>query len=287
MDLYEVDEWPLTAKTRERPDFPLKGGGGEMESAEQFFDFAAEVGFTKHMGSVQATEELVEMCHIEAGSYVLDVGCGAGATPAYLARTHGCRVAGVDISPRMIDRARETARREGVTDRTEFRVADAQDLPFDDDLFDAVITESVAAFPEDKQKAADEYVRVTKPRGYVGLNESTWLKTPPPPDMVAWVSQEVGAQVKPLTREEWVGLLETAGLKDLVVRIHHIDTRDEASGMMRRYGCLGMLRVWGRTLRLYAKNPAYRRFVKGVRQGGLVPENINEYFGYGLYAGRK
>jgi ubiquinone/menaquinone biosynthesis C-methylase UbiE len=258
-----------------------------MESAEQFFDFAAEVGFTKHMGGVQATEELVELCHIGEGSYVLDVGCGAGATAAYLVQQHGCRVVGVDILPRMIERARETAGREDVEDRTEFRVADAQDLPFDDDVFDAVITESVAAFPEDKQAAANEYARVTRPGGYVGLNESTWLQTPPPPEMVAWVSQEVGAQVKPLTREEWVRLLEGAGLQELVVRISHIDTQDEAGAMMRRYGCLGMLRVWGRMLRLYFKNPAYRRFVKRVRQGGLVPENLNEYFGYGLYVGRK
>jgi arsenite methyltransferase len=258
-----------------------------MEEVERFFDFAAEVGFTKHLGGVEATEKLVELCHIGAGSYVLDVGCGAGATPAYLVKNHGCRVAGVDISQRMIEQAKETARREGVVDQTEFRVADAQDLPFDDDVFDAVITESVAALPDDQQRAANEYARVTKPGGYVGLNESTWLKTPPPPELVAWVSQEVGAQVKPLTREEWVGLLESAGLIDLAVSIYHVDTRAEAGGMMRRYGCLGMLRVWGRMLRLYAKNPAYRRFVKRVSQGGIVPENLDEYFGYGLYVGRK
>jgi hypothetical protein len=121
----------------------------------------------------------------------------------------------------------------------------------------------------------------------VGLNESTWLRTPPPPDVVAWASQEVGAQVKPLTREEWVGLLEDAGLQEVVVRICRIDTRDEAGGIVRRYGYLGMLRVLGRMLRLYIKNPAYRSFVKRVRQGGLVPENLDEYFGYGLYVGKQ
>jgi cyclopropane fatty-acyl-phospholipid synthase-like methyltransferase len=132
-----------------------------QRESTQFFDFAAEVGLTKHLGGVEATEQLAELCHIEPGKYVLDVGCGAGATPAYLARRHGCRVMGVDISQRMIGRAQETARREGVAGQTEFRVADAQDLPFDDDTFDTVITESVAAFPEDKQRAASEYVRVT------------------------------------------------------------------------------------------------------------------------------
>ena len=63
-----------------------------------FFDFAAEVGLTKHIGGVEATEALVELCHIGPGSYVLDVGCGVGATPCYLVKRVGCRVVGVDIS---------------------------------------------------------------------------------------------------------------------------------------------------------------------------------------------
>ncbi len=258
-----------------------------MENVEHFFDFAAEVGLTKHLGGVEATEELVGLCHIEQGEYVLDVGCGAGVTPAQLVKRHGCRVVGVDISQRMIERSMERARREGVVGRTEFRVADAQELPFDNDTFDAVITESAAAFPADKQKAVCEFVRVAKPGGYVGLNESTWLKTPPPADVVAWASQEVGAQVKPLTREEWVGLLESAGLSELVVRISKINTQDEAKGIVRRYGCRGMLRVSWRMLRLYGRDPDYREFVRGVGQRGLTPENLQEYFGYGLYVGRK
>jgi arsenite methyltransferase len=258
-----------------------------MEKEQHFFDFAAEAGLTKHLGGVEATDTLAELCHIEEGKVVLDVGCGVGATPVYLAKRYGCRVVGVDIVARMIERCEERARREGVADKTEFRVADAQDLPFDDNLFDAVITESVAAFPEDKQRAANEYVRVTKPGGYVGLNESTWLKTPPPPDVVAWASQEVGAQVEPLTREGWVELLENAGLSDVVVRIHAIDVRDEARGILRRYGGRGMLRFMWRALRMYVRNPAYRALVTRVRKEGIVPENLHEYFGYGLYVGRK
>jgi arsenite methyltransferase len=258
-----------------------------MESAEQFFDFAAQVGLTKHLGGAEATDELVQLCHIGDSAYVLDVGCGAGVTPVYLAKQHGCRVVGVDISEGMIERSRERAARDGAMDRTEFRVADAQDLPFEDGLFDAVITESVTAFPEDKQKAVDEYARVTKSGGYVGLNESTWLKVPPPPEMVAWASQDLGASVKPLTSAGWVGLLEGAGLRDIIVRTSDISVRDETRGILRRYGLGGMLRIMGRTFALYAKSPAYRTFVKDVRQDGVAPDNLVEYFGYGLYVGRK
>ena len=46
-----------------------------MNNPPTFFDFAAEVGLTKHIGGIQATEALIELCHIGKDSYVLDVGC--------------------------------------------------------------------------------------------------------------------------------------------------------------------------------------------------------------------
>jgi len=245
------------------------------------------VGLTKRLGGLKATEELIGLCHIDEGKYVLDVGCGAGVTPCYLAKKYGCRVVGVDISGRMVERSDERAKREGVADRVEFRVADVQDLPFEDDLFDAVIGESVIAFPADKQRAVNECVRVTKPGGYVGLNESTWLKTPPPPELVEWAAQDLGANAEALTSDGWTGLLEYAGLREIVVRTYEIDTRNEAREILRRYGCRGMLGVLYRILSLYARSPAYRRFVKEVREGGVAPENLNEYLGYGIYVGRK
>jgi arsenite methyltransferase len=265
----------------------MKRRGVQMENESTFFDFAAEVGLTKHVGGVEATEALIELCHIREGKYVLDVGCGVGVTPCYIAKKCGCRVVGVDISERMVQRSRERAERENLADRVEFRVADAQDLPFEDALFDAVFTESVTSFPEDKQKAVDEYVRVTKPGGYVGLNESTWLKVPLPPEVVAWVSQDLGTTAQPETSDAWEGLLEAAGLREITVRTYEISAKDEAKGILRRYGLGGMLRVWWRTLLLYARSPSYRRFVKEVRQSGVLPENLEEYFGYGLYVGQK
>jgi SAM-dependent methyltransferase len=258
-----------------------------MDNQQTFFDFAAEVGLTKHFGGLEGTEELAGLCHVGDGAHVLDVGCGAGVTPCFLAQRYGCRVVGVDIRARMIERSEQRARRAGVADRVEFRVADAQDLPFEDKLFDAVITESVTSFPEDKQRAVNEYVRVTRPGGYVGLAESTWLKVPPPPELIAWASQDVGATVQPLAAEEWLGLLQNAGLQEITVRIHPVDAKKEAGLLLRRYGYGGMIGTAFRGLVLYARNPAYRAFVRGVRRGGVVPENLAEYFGYGMYVGRK
>ena len=49
-----------------------------MKPDKNIFDFQAEVGVTKHLGSVQATNELIRRCGIGRDSYVLDVGCGVG-----------------------------------------------------------------------------------------------------------------------------------------------------------------------------------------------------------------
>ena len=52
-----------------------------MVNQPTFFDFAAEVGLTKHFGGLDGTQKLVELCHISDASYILDVGCGVGVVP--------------------------------------------------------------------------------------------------------------------------------------------------------------------------------------------------------------
>ena len=113
------------------------------------------------------------------------------------------------------------------------------------------------------------------------------MKTPVPAELVEWVSQDLSANAKVLTFDGWVGLLEGAGLREIVVRTYEINTRNEAREILRRYGCRGMMGVLCRILSLYARSPAYRRLVKEVREGGVTPDNLDEYFGYGVYAGRK
>ena len=260
---------------------------GKESNHQHFFDFAAEVGLTKHLGGLEATNKLAELCRISNGKQVLDVGCGVGQTACYLVKKYGCKVIGVDLNERMVNRSIERAKNKGITNKTEFWVADAQELPFDDNLFDAVITESVTAFPEDKQKTVNEYARVTKTGGYIGLNESTWLKVPPPPELWNWASQEIGACVKPLSSDEWIKLLENAGLTDIVANVQKITIRKEGKDIVHRYGYFGMLRSIMTEILMYAKNPHYRRFVNKIRKKGIAPENIEEYFGYGIYVGKK
>ncbi|MCD6424761.1 MAG: class I SAM-dependent methyltransferase [Anaerolineales bacterium] len=258
-----------------------------MKHTDQFFDFAAQIGLTKHLGGQEATRELVDRTRITPLSYVLDVGCGVGTTACHLARSMGCRVMGVDINPLMIDRAWERATRLKLTDLVEFQQADAMDLPFENDLFNVVITESVTAFPDDKAKSVREYYRVTKPGGFIGLNEATWLKTPVPDEIQAWASQDLGANVTPLQPGEWIQLMEKTGLVDIFKRTSTISTREESRGILERYGWGGFLNSLVQAFGLYLRSSDYREFVKSIREEGLTPPNLDEYFGYGIYIGKK
>jgi len=255
----------------------------ELESP--YFELQADWGMTKHMGGLKATRQLIELCHINQDKYVLVVGCGVGVTPCYLAKKYGCRVVGIDLSERMVDRSKERAKRKGVDERAEFRVADAQNLPFEDAAFDAVICESVNAFIRNKQKAASEYVRVIKSGGYVGLNEVTWIKAPPP-EIVQYLSRIMGAEF--LTcNNGWKELLEGSGLRETVAIVYKTNALSQWISEVSQLEFSDFLRAWCRFLFLFIKSPACRRFAK---EALTVPKSIFslfKYFGYGIYVGRK
>jgi hypothetical protein len=98
----------------------------------------------------------------------------------------------------------------------------------------------------------------------------------------------LGAGAGLLTQAEWTGLLESAGLEEIAARIFPVDVRGEFAGLVRRYGCGGTLGIFAAMFRLYLTRPDYRAFVRETtRDSGPIPDNVTEYSGYGMYAGRK
>jgi arsenite methyltransferase len=249
-----------------------------------YFEVQAYWGMTKHMGGLKATEQLVKLCHITSDKYVLVVGCGVGVTSCYLAKKYRCRVVGIDISSGMVERSKARAKRKGVEDRAEFSVADAQNLPFEDAVFDGVICESVNAFIDDKQKALSEYVRVIKPGGYVGLNEVTWLKTPPQ-DLAAYLFRVMGAEF--LTSNGWTDLLEGSGLKGITKSVYKTSAISQWADEVRQFEFSDFMTAWCRYFYMFIKDPATRRFTKEALSFPKSIFHLFKYFGYGLYAGEK
>jgi arsenite methyltransferase len=249
-----------------------------------YFAMMAEMDFTKHLGGQQATGELIAMCHVDADTHVLDVGCGVGITPCYVAKAYGSRVVGVDVRQAMVQRARERAQREGVSSLAEFEVADARDLPFDDGTFDVVICESLLAFLPQRWEAMGELVRVAKSGGWVGVGESTWIEEPPP-ELRAQVRRSFEGNLDVQTPGEWQALLETGGLEDISTRVSEIAVGSEISNRLKRLGGVKeVARVMSRVPSVLIKRPVYRGF---MRDAFSIPKELFNYWGYGLYVGRK
>jgi len=247
------------------------------------FNLQAEMDMTKHLGALDSTDELLELCHIDGSKYILEVGCGVGRTPAYVARKYRCRVVGVDIREKMIARSKERAKREGLEHLLEFQVADAQDLPFEDDSFDVVMCESVVVMVPDQHKALSEYVRVTRPGGYVGLNEATWMREPTP-QLLRYLTRIWGPAVALHHANGWKQLLEEAGLRDIVARTHPITVRSEAVSRFKRIGYWNVAKMWPKMLLMTFSRPEYRAFLK---EAFGMPKQVFGYWGAGIYVGRK
>jgi SAM-dependent methyltransferase len=114
----------------------------------------------------RAGSRTVERLALPTGAAVLDVGCGTGASaiPAAIAVGPTGLVTGVDLADRLLDRAREKARQQGMFN-VEFRQGDMEDLGYRDGEFDAVISVFSVFFVPDMTKQVAELWRMVKPGG--------------------------------------------------------------------------------------------------------------------------
>ncbi|WCT72266.1 class I SAM-dependent methyltransferase [Sphingomonas naphthae] len=99
------------------------------------------------------------------GGKVLEVGVGTGISlPGY---GHNCRLHGIDISPQILEKARQRVKALGLANVDALDVMDAEALPFEDDSFDVVVAQYVITAIPDPERALDEFVRVLRPGGEI------------------------------------------------------------------------------------------------------------------------
>ena len=158
------------------------------------------------------------------GEHVLDVACGTGITTITACRA-GRKVIGIDLTPELLERAKEDAVLAGVTEGIEWKQGDAEDLPFPDNSFDIVLSSLGHMFTPRPEVAAKELIRVTKEGGRIAF--TTWppehnvgrffaaiikhVPPPPqgPPSPMQWgipqtVQERLGRRVKDLHFERGV-----------------------------------------------------------------------------------
>jgi ubiquinone/menaquinone biosynthesis C-methylase UbiE len=152
----------------DRPSDPakLKAQTAYNAASDHFDD--EPLGFWAHTGA-----RTIERLALPRGASVLDVGCGSGASaiPAAIAVGPTGSVIGVDLADRLLDRARDKARRQGLSN-AEFRQGDMENLGYPDGSFDAVVSVFSVFFVPDMTRQVAELWRMVKAGGQLAI--TTW-----------------------------------------------------------------------------------------------------------------
>ncbi len=104
--------------------------------------------------------EMLRICELTGNEHVLDAGCGAGHTALTFA-PHVAQVTAIDLTPPMLEAGRLLAHEKSI-DNVEFELGDVEQLAYDDDTFDRIVTRYSAHHWPEPEKALAEFKRVLK-----------------------------------------------------------------------------------------------------------------------------
>ncbi len=246
----------------------------DKPSLENFLE-SEETGLEiLHPGGLEMTHTMAEACHLSRDTRVLDVASGTGEAACYLAVQFGCSIVGVDVSDRMVTKARGKAVERKLA--IEFRSGDALQLPFGDGQFDVVISECTMCLL-DKQRATAEMVRVTRSGGYVAMHDILWRDDTPEETKQQLAELE---DERPETLDGWKRLFEEAGLRDVAVIDRSEVMTTWPAQINRQLGVSGRLLLLLKILRRWGWD-GYRK----IRDTELLFRS--PHMGYCIVVGRK
>jgi len=157
------------------------------------------------------------LASLKTGETILDLGSGAGIDCFLAARKVGPsgRVIGVDMTPEMLDRARENARKSGPTN-IEFRLGEIENLPVADNSVDVILSNCVINLSTDKPRVFREAFRVLRPGGRMMVSDLA-LKRPLPKAVRESVEAYVACIAGALVKDDYLSAIREAGFQDVTV----------------------------------------------------------------------
>ena len=154
---------------------------------------------------------------LKKGEIVLDLGSGAGFDCFLAANKVGPtgKVIGVDMTPEMLKKAKENAKKSGYTN-VEFRRGEIEDLPLEANSVDVIISNCVINLSPDKKKVFQEAFRVLKPNGRLAVSDIVLLRELPE-KIKNSVEAYVGCISGAILKDRYLQLLKDAGFIDVTV----------------------------------------------------------------------
>ncbi len=159
----------------------------------------------------------VALASLKKGETVLDLGSGAGFD-CFLASDrvgHTGKIIGVDMTPEMVEKARENARK-GNYANVEFRLGEIENLPVGDNSVDAVISNCVINLSPNKKRVFAEAFRALKPGGRLMVSDITLLKELPE-EIRNSVAAYVGCVAGAMSKKEYLEAIQAAGFEETKV----------------------------------------------------------------------
>jgi tocopherol O-methyltransferase len=126
----------------------------------------------RRQAQIDLITELLIWANVQQAQNILDVGCGIGGSTLYLAQKFNAQAEGVTLSPLQQQRAIEKATMANLDQNVKFKVANALELPYNDDSFDLVWSLESGEHMPDKKQFLQECYRVLQPGGKLVL--ATW-----------------------------------------------------------------------------------------------------------------
>lgn len=159
----------------------------------------------------------VALASLKEGDVVLDLGSGAGFDAFLAAQRVGKtgRVIGVDMTPEMLVKAQENAKK-GKYTNIEFRLGEIEKLPVEDNSIDVIISNCVINLSPDKESVFKEANRVLKSGGRLMVSDLVLAKKLPK-ELKDSIEAYVGCLAGAIKKEEYLNLIEAAGFKDVKV----------------------------------------------------------------------
>jgi len=159
----------------------------------------------------------VALATLKEGQTVLDLGSGAGFDCFLAAKAVGekGRVIGVDMTPEMVKKAWENAKKGGYQN-VEFRLGDIEYLPVIDNSVDVILSNCVVNLSPNKPKVFSEAFRVLKPGGKLTLSDVVLLR-PLPPALAGSAAAYLGCVAGASLKSDYLEMLSAAGFADVQV----------------------------------------------------------------------
>jgi SAM-dependent methyltransferase len=159
----------------------------------------------------------VAIASLKEGDVVLDLGSGAGFDAFLSAQRVGKtgRVIGVDMTPEMIARAKENAKK-GNYSNVEFRMGEIEKLPVEDSSVDVIISNCVINLSPDKEAVFKEAYRVLKAGGRLMVSDLVLVKELPR-EIRDSVEAYVGCLAGAIKKEEYLRFIEQAGFQGIKI----------------------------------------------------------------------